>query len=48
MSISSTLNCMDIIKSKKANNYPVYNMGLGENPIKQPRLIRLLYQTKFG
>ena len=29
--ISSTLNCKNIINTRKLNNLPVYNFGLGEN-----------------
>ena len=34
--ISPTLNCQNIIKSRKENNLPVYNFGLGANCISQP------------
>ena len=39
MELSSTLNCLDLIKNRKANGLPVYNMGLGENPLNPPELI---------
>ena len=38
MSISSTLNCKTIMKYRKKNNLPVYNFGLGENKIEQPKI----------
>ena len=36
MNISATLNCQTIIKKRINDNKPVYNFGLGANPIKQP------------
>ena len=36
MDISATLNCQTIIKKRISDNKPVYNLGLGANPIKQP------------
>ena len=37
MDISATLNCQTIIKKRISDNKPVYNFGLGANPIKQPQ-----------
>jgi len=34
--ISPTLKCQQIVKKRKENNLPVYNLGLGANPIRQP------------
>ena len=34
--ISPTLDCQNIVKSRKENNLPVYNFGLGANCIPQP------------
>ena len=34
--ISATLKCQEIVKERKDANLPVYNLGLGANPIKQP------------
>jgi aspartate aminotransferase len=36
MNISATLNCQNIIKQRINDGLPVYNFGLGANPIKQP------------
>ena len=36
--ISPTLLCKDIIQTRKKQNLPIINFGLGENPIKQPSL----------
>jgi aspartate aminotransferase len=34
--ISPTLDCQNIVKSRKENNLPIYNFGLGSNCIPQP------------
>ena len=31
--ISPTLNCKNIVKQRKLKGLPVYNFGLGENPL---------------
>lgn len=36
--VSPTLLCKDIIETRKKQNLPIINFGLGENPIKQPSL----------
>ena len=36
MNVSATLNCQNIIKLRVKDGLPVYNFGLGANPIKQP------------
>ena len=36
MNVSATLNCQTIIKQRIKDGLPVYNFGLGANPIKQP------------
>ena len=36
---SPTLRCSKIIKQRKQNNLPVYNGGLGENPLDPPKLL---------
>lgn len=38
MNISSTLNCKTIMEYRENNNLPVYNFGLGENKIPQPKI----------
>jgi len=36
MNTSATLNCQNIVKQRVNAGLPVYNFGLGANPIKQP------------
>ena len=40
--ISPTLNCQNIINELKKNNRPVYNFGLGANPLKQSTIFSSL------
>ncbi len=35
--ISATLNCKNIIQNRRKNNLPIYDFGLGENKLNQPK-----------
>ena len=35
--ISPTLNCQNKVNERKEKKLPIYNFGLGENPITQPQ-----------
>ena len=35
--ISPTLNCLNKVNERKNKGLPIYNFGLGANPIEQPK-----------
>ena len=37
--ISPTLRCKNIIRFRRQNSLPVYNNGLGANPLPQPEFL---------
>ena len=43
--VSPTLNCQNKVKERKEKNLPIYNFGLGANPINQPSCIFILFKT---
>lgn len=38
--VSPTLKCSSIVEFRKKNNLPVYNFGLGENPLPVPKFVK--------